>query len=44
MAAPTSMASALADAHEAAEALSLLDALARAPPPAALVVRALERA
>ena len=44
MAALASMASALGEAHEAPEAPTLLDALARSPAAAALVVAALEEA
>ena len=44
MSAPTGASNAPAAAHTAAEALSLLDALARAPAAAALVIAALERA
>ena len=42
MSAPTGKRTALGEAQEAAEALTLLDALARAPAAAALVVAALQ--
>ena len=42
MSAPASTSTAIDDAQEAAEALTLLDALARAPAAAALVVAALQ--
>ena len=42
MSAPTGASTAPGDTHEAAEALTLVDALARAPAAAALVVAALQ--